>query len=988
MHIRREEKIMRLSAVALALVVVSWLWLTTAPCALAQVPGAVVGAVEGEAEMFTQGKIESLPLAAGNRVEAWNTITTGRGGRLFLRWDNGIVSSLGDMSNVFLSTAVVDGREVPNFQMVEGVVRFAGTSSGRSIPYSVVTPAAQIQPESPGQPVDFIVEVYDPSSTRITSLSGRLRIRSLRGGSGEDQLVSACQSVLVGQDNGGVEVLDTSPADLKAMIGNTTIPGTIVASQDVCGISTPVEPVPSPRYEELPPDQYYVEDWEDYDFYPYDEITVLPPRPHVGCVILLPGLGEFIIPYSMLGGWVYDPVILQAYARQLFMQRAILYDRDHLNHWRWRRRELHDAMYFAQLAGNTSLLRQARRELDDLNVRINWGDKRIRGLEKRFGALEHEKKGFGPRLPRGLNLDRIIGESLASPTNVNVAQKFQKRIKTDRELQNSLANVAGTEVGELRAKLARERDPQKRQVMLNEFAGLRKTISEGKVPLPQKQREIKQLVSQLTKEKDPNNQEKVQQRLISELRKGQPSGPPDVLDPTKLNALKQDLGKFPNPEKQRELENRFSEFQQSLNTRKGLEEERHRAEDMVNQAAKEKDPEKQKELLGKWRDLAAPLAVGGLGAAGLMQLHQRQQNLEKQLSDEKDAAKRATLQQNLEDARRREADLKQQEERRKIQESQLQRVQDEQRKKIQDVDSGQEDVKRKQIDQTGKELLDRQKQEGDKKLQELRQQQEERDQKQRLLQREDRPGQPELLKQQQERMRLQQEKEKQADTIRRQQEERDQKQRLLQPDDRAGQPERLKQQQERMRLQQEKDKQADTIRRQQEERAKQETETKLQEQRRKQQEKPQQEQLLQQQERTRIEQQRQEQMRLQQEHSKQEQMKLQQERETKQQLRQQQDQQRQQQIHQQQELQRQQQMRQQQEQQHQQQMRLQQDQQRQQQIQQQQLQQQQQMRQQQEQQRQQQMRQQQDQQRQQQIQQQQQLRQQQLKEEEDRKKRH
>ncbi len=120
-------------------------------------------------------------------------------------------------------------------------------------------------------------------------------------GSGEEQLVSACQSVLVGQGNGGVEVLRTSPADLQTMIGNTTIPGTIVANLEACGISASVRPAPSPPYEGLPPDQYYVEDWEDFDFYPYTEITVLPPRPHVGCVILLPGLGEFIIPFSLFG---------------------------------------------------------------------------------------------------------------------------------------------------------------------------------------------------------------------------------------------------------------------------------------------------------------------------------------------------------------------------------------------------------------------------------------------------------------------------------------------------------------------------------------------------------------------------------------------------------------------------------------------------------------------------------------------------------------
>ncbi len=86
MYVTRKKKHKRPSAIVLgALLLASWMWLPQG-LALAAVPGAVVGAVEGEAEMLTEGKIESIPLAAGNRVHAWNSVTTGRGSRLFLRW--------------------------------------------------------------------------------------------------------------------------------------------------------------------------------------------------------------------------------------------------------------------------------------------------------------------------------------------------------------------------------------------------------------------------------------------------------------------------------------------------------------------------------------------------------------------------------------------------------------------------------------------------------------------------------------------------------------------------------------------------------------------------------------------------------------------------------------------------------------------------------------------------------------------------------------
>jgi hypothetical protein len=281
--------------VLVALITALWLFFLTGHTSAA-VPGAVVGAVEGQAEMLTEGKIESVQLSAGSRVDAWNTISTGRGGKLFLRWDDGTMTSSGEMSNVFLSTSLVDGREVPSFQIMGGVVRVATTlPSGRPAPYSVMTPAAQIQPESPDQPVDFVVEVYDPSATLITVLSGSVVIKSLKGGPDGEKIISACQNAFVSQAKEGTEVLDSLPDEVRRIVDITTIPGTIVANLDACGI-TSAQIQPSTQYGTLPPQEYYVQDWDEFDYYPYDEITVLPPRPGVGCVIVLPGLGEFVIP--------------------------------------------------------------------------------------------------------------------------------------------------------------------------------------------------------------------------------------------------------------------------------------------------------------------------------------------------------------------------------------------------------------------------------------------------------------------------------------------------------------------------------------------------------------------------------------------------------------------------------------------------------------------------------------------------------------------
>ncbi len=169
-------------------------------------------------------------------------------------------------------------------QVIEGIVRVATGQSPRSIaPYSVVTPVASIEPASFNEPVDFIVEVYDPSTTVITVVAGDLKVSHLKGGAPMGTTVSRCQTVYIEEGKDRLEVMESSPDDVTRLVRSTTIPGAIAVAADSCVKDITVEPPPAvPRHAETAPSvtyvypatpDYYVEDWDEYDFYPYEEIV-------------------------------------------------------------------------------------------------------------------------------------------------------------------------------------------------------------------------------------------------------------------------------------------------------------------------------------------------------------------------------------------------------------------------------------------------------------------------------------------------------------------------------------------------------------------------------------------------------------------------------------------------------------------------------------------------------------------------------------------
>ena len=112
---------------------------------------------------------------------------------------------------------------------------------------------ASIQPESYDQPVDFIVESYDPSSTVVTVVTGRVKIRNLTVTPSTEQIVSSCQNVYIEEGKGKPEPLSVPPEDLKRLADASTISGTIAANFDACGAAVSTLPPPPAEAPMAPP---------------------------------------------------------------------------------------------------------------------------------------------------------------------------------------------------------------------------------------------------------------------------------------------------------------------------------------------------------------------------------------------------------------------------------------------------------------------------------------------------------------------------------------------------------------------------------------------------------------------------------------------------------------------------------------------------------------------------------------------------------------
>ena len=661
-----KTKISMAPSMKLALVIAMMCCVTGAIPALSNAevvgpPRAEVESIQGDANIIVDRDQEPIKLAVGSIVEAWNPVSTNENGKLLLKWKTGILNSIGGSSSIFLATQDTDRGPADVIEMTQGLLRVTKQSGGSSgAPYMVVTPAASIEPVSSDEPMDFIVEVYIPTTTVITVVSGNVRVKNLTLTRPADTVLSSCHTVYVEDGKPKLEPLASSAEDLHRLVDGTTIPGTIVANLDICPV-TPSQPraaerrvSPGSRYAESSSySDYDFQDWESQDVYPYDQIRVLQPEPGLGVVVILPGVGRWIIPIDAFTGWRFDPAVIGVYARRLIMDNIIHRDNYYLADLRLQQRQYRDLEYLAQLSGNRGMLWDAQRQLANVNIQEDWAMRRLNRLEKNTASLKQEEHKFADKLPPGKNLFQTVSNSFNSPKNLKVVQNFRDKMKADLNVQAQLAGVAGKELTDLRSRVANERDPQKRLALGDELSKINKDVVQGKLPIPAKQTQVKQVVEKLAKEQDPRKVQNLQKQL-GRLTKTESPHVADLLTPDKLATLKQGLAKFPNPQKLNDLQAQVTQLGQLVEERNRAELTREKIDSITAQAAKQGDIRKRDQLLGQLKELGKTPEAG---PAGRLDLLGQRRNLESQLSIEQDKQKRAVLEKALEDQQKGQGEL-------------------------------------------------------------------------------------------------------------------------------------------------------------------------------------------------------------------------------------------------------------------------------------------------------------------------------------------
>ena len=277
-------------AIVIAVVCVTWAGPASSDAQVAGAPRAAVQAVQGDANVAVDRDQEPTKLAVGSMVDAWNTVSTNENGKLFLKWETGMLNSIGGSSSIFLASRETERGPVDTIEMTEGLLRVTKQGGGGAgTPYMVVTPAASIEPANYDEPVDFIVEVYVPTTAVITVVSGNVRVKNLTSSRPTETVLSSCQTVYVEEGKPKLEALASSSEDLLRLVDGTTIAGTIVANLDICPV-TPPQPraaerrvSPGTQYAESSPySDYEFEDWESRDILPVRRDPRSAARPRSG----------------------------------------------------------------------------------------------------------------------------------------------------------------------------------------------------------------------------------------------------------------------------------------------------------------------------------------------------------------------------------------------------------------------------------------------------------------------------------------------------------------------------------------------------------------------------------------------------------------------------------------------------------------------------------------------------------------------------------
>jgi hypothetical protein len=581
---------------------------------------ATVESLQGTAQALTGEEPTQEDLRTGSLVRPWDSVSVDEKSKLLLSWKNGLLGSIGELSDMSLASEETQGQEVPSIQVIDGIFRFISQPQHIAF-FSVNTPLVSIYPAT-DQPVDFSVEVYTPESTLVTVFSGQVMIRKLNGG---ETVVPACHNILIEEGKNTSDIVAIQPDDIGRLVEATTIPGTIGVNLNECGMPATAEAVPvEPPQTAIAPD-YYIEDWAATDEYPFFDVSVLPPAsPEADWVAVIPGIGRFVIDIP----FVVDPAIVNIYVQEVFFQRGVFFCRDYLAGLRLRHRELTRLMYLARMTGDINLLRQTQRRLNDLTIRTNWAARSVNRFDQRLAALQHQRGNLSGRLPRGADLSGIISASLNSPANSATDRKFQDTLRSDVNVQTRLANMAGQELGHLRQRIANEPNLGKRLAMRQELSRIQGDVTSGKALIPRNQGQVDTLVKQLVKTQDLDKRGQLENQLAGQLKRYE-TPESGEFGAKELAALKRDLNKIPNQQGREVFQKRAAALEQSINARTQAEshvdQTQKNIQDLSKQVATERNPEKRNELIGRLNELSKSLSVVGPGSLQFLEKLKRGQ---------------------------------------------------------------------------------------------------------------------------------------------------------------------------------------------------------------------------------------------------------------------------------------------------------------------------------------------------------------------------
>jgi hypothetical protein len=225
-------------AIAIAIACFAWAWPHRSDAQGASSPVAMVDAVHGRSDITSARNPSPTLLTVGRPVNVGATISTNKSSKVFLQWETGMKTSLGEVSSISLAQKEDRNGFVNLIDLNEGVVRVTKQSGGGNLtPYKVTTPVASIEPLNYYEPVDFLVESYTPTTSAVSALSGTILVKNLSVSHPSETVVSACHMAYIDKGIKKSEVLASKPDQIMPLINETTIPGT-VAYSFICPVPT------------------------------------------------------------------------------------------------------------------------------------------------------------------------------------------------------------------------------------------------------------------------------------------------------------------------------------------------------------------------------------------------------------------------------------------------------------------------------------------------------------------------------------------------------------------------------------------------------------------------------------------------------------------------------------------------------------------------------------------------------------------------------